>query len=81
MGKPRYLMDTVRNQWDDMEPEGFDIVQAMTVLKNLAPIVKDKIESGDDYTIELVTILSIIENQEIPEIIDFFPPESFIVNA
>ena len=57
----------------DVDPEDLNFIQAYTIIKQLAPLLKKKLLNGGDYSIELFLLLEIIDNQSIPEVIDYFP--------
>tara|TARA_R110002020_G_scaffold285939_1_gene501477 strand:- start:1420 stop:1644 length:225 start_codon:yes stop_codon:yes gene_type:complete len=57
----------------EVDPEELNFIQAFTVIKQLAPMLRRKLVSGGDYSVELFVLLEIIDNQSIPELIDYFP--------
>tara|TARA_R100000152_G_C6753227_1_gene176988 strand:- start:1011 stop:1235 length:225 start_codon:yes stop_codon:yes gene_type:complete len=65
----------------DVDPEDLNFIQAYTIIKQLAPLLRRKLVTGGDFSVELFLLLEIIDNQSIPEVIDYFPEGIFSAEA
>ena len=65
----------------DVDPEELNFIQAFTVIKQLAPMLRRKFVHGGDFSVELFVLLEIIDNQSIPEVIEYFPDELLSAKA
>tara|TARA_R110002020_G_scaffold55834_3_gene154862 strand:+ start:6737 stop:6961 length:225 start_codon:yes stop_codon:yes gene_type:complete len=65
----------------EVDPEELNFIQAFTVIKQLAPMLRRKLVTGGDFSVELFVLLEIIDNQSIPEVIEYFPDELLSAKA